>query len=254
MDLRRLLIAMLLIMTLSSARTKAVTLDCKQEISANCAANLHNYPLFDTEYKLAANYLPILALRGLANAELYKDKKSAHLERYFYIKDLQGNFSKPYETIVLDIQVKGHGIIGREVIATGKLNEFTLEYKNKMGFSLPRNARMDVSARLDGISILDLDIKSDGTLMTNTVLGSFLNQDVNYQTKHRDTSGLLSGHKYTLHTEGIDQESDHFTVRTLGKIGSSTIYGKGGIVSPNYYQFEENYGPVLVKTKLTIKP
>ena len=238
--------------TVNPLRSNAAGFNCKQEISADCAANLHNYPLFDTEYKLAANYLPILALRGLAHAEVYKDKKSAHIERYFYIKDLQGNFGKPYETLILDITVHGHGIIGREIRATGKLNEFTLEYVNKMGFSLPRNAHMKVSARLDDIKILELDVESDGSLMTNTVDGLFLNQSVDYETKLRDTSGLLSGHRYTLHTAGIDSKVTSFAVQTQGKIGSSSIYGKGGMLRDNYYEFEESYGPVLVKTKLTI--
>ena len=254
MSFKSLFIAAILLMVFSPANAQNPMGICQQELSTGCVANLHNYPLFDTEYKLAANYLPILALRGLAHAELYKDKKSAHLERYFYIKDLQGDFSKPYETIILDIDVKGHGIIGREITAIGKLNEFDLKYVNDMGFSLPRNAHMKVSARLDGIKILELNIRSDGTLMTNTVNGLFLNQNVDYQTKLRETSGILSGHKYTLHTEGIDLETTNFTVRTLGKIGSSNIYGKGGIVRANYYEFEENYGPVLVKTKLTIRP
>ncbi len=214
---------------------------------------LHNYPLFDNEYKLAANYLPILALRGLAHADIYKNKKSAHLERYYYVKDLQGKFSKPYQTLILDIDVKGHGFIGREVNAKGKLNEYDLEYNNQLSFSLPRKANMKVIARLDDIKILDLDIKSDGTTMTNNVVGLFLGEKVNYQTTLRDTEGVLGGHKYTIHTEGSHPDVCSFEATTKGIIGSTEIYGKGRMIKANYYEFEENYGPILVKTKLTIK-
>lgn len=226
---------------------------CGEEISPSCTANLHNYPLFDTEYKLAANYLPVLALRALAHAEVYKDKKSSHLERYYYVKDLQGKFSKPYQTLILDIDVKGHGFIGREVSAKGKLNEFDLIYDNKLSFSLPRKASMKATARLDGIQILDLNIKSDGITMTNDIEGSFLGQEVQYKTNLRDTEGILGGYKYKLHTEGIHPDAFSFETTTQGTIGSTGIYGKGRLVKPNYYEFEESYGPILIKTKLTIK-
>ncbi len=236
-----------------AASAQPMVPSCQQELSASCIANLHNYPLFDTEYKLAANYIPILPLRALVHADVYKEKKTAHLERYFYIKDLQGKFSKPYETLILDIEVRAKGLLGREVIAKGKLNEFDVEYLNTMSFSLPRNAQMKVSAKLDKIKILDLIIKSDGKLMKNEVSGSFLGKDVLYNTIWRETEGMLADIKYTLHTEGVDKEPHRFTAITRGKIGSTDINGQGKLVKANYYEFTENYGPVQIKSYLTIK-
>ncbi len=244
MRLKSLLITAILLIAFSPANAKTVL----------GIPELYNHPLFNTEYKLAANYVPILALRGLAHAEVYKDKKSAHLERYFYIKDSQGKLGKPYETIVLDITVKGHGIIGRSINAIGKLNEFDLEYTNNMGFSLPRNAHMEIAAKLDGIKILDLDVQSDGTNMTNKVEGLFIGEKVKYQTILRDTLGTLANYKYALHTEGTPPDPCSFETVTKGIIGNTAINGKGQMIRVGYYEFEETYGPIVVKTKLTINP
>jgi hypothetical protein len=65
---------------------------CGQELE-RCMENIQNYPLFDTEYKIAANYIPILALRAFAHAEVYKEKKPSRLIREYYVKILQANLA-----------------------------------------------------------------------------------------------------------------------------------------------------------------
>lgn len=217
-----------------------------------CIQNIQNYPLFDTKYKIAANYIPILAPRAFAHAEIYKEKKKCKLERLYYIKNLEGQFSEPYQTTILNIEVKNHGLFGRKIVATGKLNDFNLEYENIVGASLPRNAAMKVKASIEGIEILDLKIKSDGNAQTNEVQGSFFAKEVNYLTKWRDSNGCLANIDYKVHTEGLDIETDNFKVVTRGSIGNHEIFGHGNMPKPNYYEFEEHYGPILVKSKLWI--
>lgn len=219
-----------------------------------CVENLTKHALFNTDYKISAHYLPILPLRAIAHASVIKDKKSAHLERYFYYKDASGKASaNPFETIILDINVSAIGIFGRKIIAQGKLNEYPLYYENILHGVFPKNAQMQASATLDGIEILDLDITSDGTKMTNVVKGRFLGKLVDYNTQWRETDGLLAGHAYKLHTEGLVNEIKEFKAVTSGTLGSAKISGECNLIKPNYYESEEHYGPILVKTKLTIK-
>lgn len=219
-----------------------------------CSENLTKHSLFNTEYKISAHYLPILPLRAIAHASLIKDKKTARLERYFYYKDASGKISaNPFETIILDISVSAIGIFGRKIIAQGKLNEYPLYYENILHGVFPKNAQMQVSATLDGIEILDLDITSDGTKMTNVVKGKFLAKLVDYHTEWRETNGLLAGHAYKLHTEGLVNEPSKFKAVTSGTIGSAKINGEVNLVKANYYESEENYGPILVITKISVK-
>lgn len=217
-----------------------------------CQENLQNYPLFDTPYKVASNYLPILPIRAFAHAEIYKDKKSCKLERLYYVKNLEAEFAEPYQKTILDIEVHNHGLFGRRIIATGKLNEFDLEYENKIGASLPRNASMKVVAKLAGVEFLNLHIKSDGKKNTNKVEGTYFAKEVKYQTEWRDTNGSLASLDYKLHTEGLHNEVDHFRAITRGSINEYEIFGHGTMVKPNYYEFEEHYGPIVVKSKLWI--
>lgn len=217
-----------------------------------CEVNLQNYPLFDTPYKVAANYLPILPIRAFAHAGIYKDKKSCKLERLYYVKNLEAEFAEPYQKTTLDIEVKGHGFFGRKIVATGKLNEFDLEYENKIGASLPRNASMKVQAKLAGVEFLKLRIKSDGNKNTNEVEGSFFTKEVKYLTEWRDTNGSLANLDYKLHTEGLHKEVDNFHVITRGSIDDYEIFGHGTMIKPNYYEFDEHYGPIIVKSKLWI--
>ena len=227
---------------------------CGSELE-RCIENIQNYPLFDTEYKIAANYVPILALRAMAHANIYREKKPCRLERDYFVKNLSGELSKAYQRTELDIEVKGHGFLGRKIIAHGKLNEFELEYENKISASLPRNGNMKVEAKLEGVKFLELKIKSCGTKNTNEVVGDFFAKHVDYSTEHRDSNGMLAGLNYKIHTEGLHQEQeDKFQVVTNGFIGEHEIFGHGSMIRDNYYEFEEHYGPILVKSKLWIEP
>lgn len=217
-----------------------------------CVQNLTNYPLFDNPHLIAANYVPILPLRAFAHADIYKAKKNLRMVREFYVRDLAGNFSKPYEKIDLLVTVKAKGLFGREILASGTLNEFQLEYKNIATFSLPKNAHMKVEASLDGLPILDLDVVSDGNKMTNKVQGSFLGKTVDYLTEWRETKGTLAGHSYNLHTEGVTKEPERFKAVTKGKINSTEISGTCEMLEKNHYKSIENYGPILVKTDIRV--
>lgn len=247
-----ILSALALLLSASSAHALSSTL-CSN-LPSPCTENLTKHSLFNTEYKISAHYLPILPLRAIAHASLIKDKKSARLERYFYYKDASGKISgNPFETITLDITVSAIGLLGRKIIAQGKLNEYSLYYENILHGVFPKNAQMQVRATLDGIEILDLDIASDGTKMTNTVKGTFLSKNTDYNTEWRDTSGVLAGHSYKIHTEGVVNELAEFKAITSGTIASAKIGGECNLIKTKYYESEEHYGPILVKSKLTIK-
>jgi len=221
----------------------------------DCSRYLAHHPLFDTDYKLAANYVPILALRALAHAEVYKDKKPFHIERYFFVKDLSGSdkLTKAYETIILDGEINGFGIFNRKIKVKGTLNEHDIDYINEMSFSLPRKAHMKIKAVIDDIPFLDLLIKSCGTAMTNDVEGTLFTKEVKYHTSWRDTEGLLAGLEYQITATGVVKEETDFYATLLGSIGNYPIKGTIKLVKPGYYESIEEYGPILVKTFITVK-
>lgn len=222
--------------------------------STNCCQALIDNELFDTEYELSANYLPILPLRAMVQADIYKEKKSLTMDRKYYLKNADGNYGEPYQKTFLNITVKNSGILGREVIAEGTINNYTLKYRNIMGFSLPKKAHMKVNATLDGVPILELVVHSDGDKMTNRVQGTFFNKEVNYQTQWRETKGTLAGTPYLLHTEGLIKEKETFKAITKGNIGNSAIKGEVHMVgnSNNNFESTEYYGPIMVKTKINV--
>ncbi len=213
---------------------------------ASLSNNLLNDPLFDSDYKIAAHYVPALALRALAHAEVYQKKRKAYLERTF---TLQGNV---YETWKIHIQVEGDGLFKRKVSAKGFIGNLPLSYENEIACSLPKNANMKVSAKLDGQPILNLTINSDGNKMTNYIGGNFLGRAVAYKTSWRDTIGTLAGFAYNMHVEGVKNEANDFKVVSKGNIGASEIKGEGILIKKDHYEFTEHYGPILIKSKLIV--
>lgn len=244
---------LLIMMIFSMGTAQAKKAICPAKTNQDCANYLQNYPLFDTEYKRAANYVPVLALRALAHAEVYKEKKPFHLERHYYVTNLTGELGKAYQTVVLDGEIGGFGIFSRSIKAKGKLNEFDLEYENHMSFSLPRSASMKVNAKIDDIEFLNLKIHSDGNEMTNDVEGTFFAKQVGYHTHWRDTEGTLAGNDYKIHAAGVNKEEDSFQVTLDGKIGNHSITGSGRMIAENQYETVEVYGPITVKTFITVK-
>jgi hypothetical protein len=240
------------IITLANLSQVKATLCSKEVPKTECSKGLANYPLFDTPYKLHANYLPILALRALAHGDIYKEKKKFSLERYYFVKNTSGAFQEHYAKLIGSGEVSGHGFIGRKISFQGKLNEFPFEYENKMTFSLPKRARMNIKAELDGIRFLELEIHSDGDKMTNDVEGTFFTKKVKYHTEHRDSEGILADLPYKLHTEGKVKEADNFHTVTEGSIGEYKISGSGNLTAYNKYLTIEHYGPIMVKTYITV--
>lgn len=226
---------------------------------SDCSENIIHYPLFDTDYKIAANYAPILGLRALSHGNIYRKKKKFHLERFFYVKDLTGKLGKPYESLIVDGEVKGTGLLSRRITAHGKLNEFDFEYINDASVSFTRKAKLTIVARVDKFLILDLEVNSKASDLSNVVKGSFFGKKVDYTTKWRDTDGILAGIPYKVHTQGTvyeDEEEVHaseaFGVETKGSIGEYEISGSGKMTTEGYYQTSESYGPIVVKTFITI--
>lgn len=243
------------------------------ETSAPSSA-IANHPLFDTPYKAAANYLPVLALRALGSTEIYRKKGSAHLVRRFYVRSLQGKLGEPYETMVLDIEVSGKGLFGRVAKAYGRINDLDLYYENEASFGLPKKAYMNAYASLDGFELVKLKIESDGDKLINKVAGNYLSKETNYQTLWRNTTGLLAGLNYKLFVEGsggttvpCDKTNEHtaycqeyakhktktlYEAKSSGTIAGYNISGWVRETSPDHFEAEEYYGPIVVKTLLDV--
>lgn len=244
---------LLTIVLLNNSSALALARICPEKKSnTECAKALINYPLFDTPYKLAANYIPILPLRALAHGEIYREKKTFKLERYYYVKNISGAFGEPYAKLIGSGKVSGSGIIGRKVSFDGHLNEFKVKYLIKMSFSLPKKAKMKVSASIDDIDFLELIIRSDGDAMTNDVEGTFFGKTVKYHTHHRDTDGTLAGQHYKLHTEGKVKEEGNFHAITKGGYAGHSISGSVVLTAYNKYYSTEYYGPIMVKSYITV--
>ena len=226
---------------------------CEKDLSkTECSKTLIHYPLFDTPYKLLANYVPILPLRALAHGNIYKEKKAFKLERYYYVANISGSFKDPYAKLIGEGEVKGVGFFGRKINFKGMLNDFQVIYENRVTPSLPKRASMKVSATVDDVTFLDLLIKSDKDEMTNDVEGSFFGKEVKYHTYWRDTEGIIAGHKYKIHTEGKVKEKAKFAADTEGTIGEYDIHGNIEMIAPGKYFSSEHYGPILVKTYVTV--
>ena len=236
---------------LSANKAEALLCDTSKS-KTDCSKELIHYPLFDTPYKVHANYVPILALRALAHGNIYKEKKSFNLERYFYVKNIGGAFDDYYAKLVGSGEVGGHGFIGRKITFKGQLNEFPIEYENTMSFSLPKKAKMKVKADIDGIRFLDIEVKSDGDAMTNDVEGTYFGQEVKYHTAHRDSDGILAGLPYKLHTEGKVKEPEAFYAITEGSIENYKIKGEVQMLEKAKYLSTEYYGPIMVKTYINV--
>lgn len=218
----------------------------KAEMSCSDALLTNN--LFNSDYKIAANYVPVLPLRAFAHAEIYKHKKKLNLKREFFYNSA----AKAYATMNLNIEVNGKGFLGREIIATGTLNEHKVEYFNEVKPYLPRNVDMKVIAKLDGIRVLELDVASDGTKMTNIVKGKFFNREVNYSTNWRNTKGVLAGLNYEIYAEGVEKEKTSFRAISKGHIQSQSISGSCQMIESNLYRCQEQYGPISIKTEIKI--
>lgn len=218
----------------------------KAEMSCSDALLTNN--LFNSDAKIAANYIPVLPLRAFAHAEIYKDKKRLAFKREFFYNSA----AKAYATMNLNIEVNGKGFLGREIIATGTLNEHKVEYFNEVKPYLPRNVDMKVIAKLDGIRVLELDVESDGTKMTNIVKGKFFNREVNYSTNWRNTKGVLAGLNYEIYAEGVEKEKTSFRAISKGRVQSQSISGSCQMVESNLYRCQEQYGPISIKTEIKV--
>ena len=218
----------------------------KAEMSCSDALLTNN--LFNSDAKIAANYIPVLPLRAFAHAEIYKDKKRLAFKREFFYNSA----AKAYATMNLNIEVSGKGFLGREIIATGTLNEHKVEYFNEVKPYLPRNVDMKVIAKLDGIRVLELDVESDGTKMTNIVKGKFFNREVNYSTNWRNTKGVLAGLNYEIYAEGVEKEKTSFRAISKGHIQSQSISGSCQMIESNLYRCQEQYGPISIKTEIKV--
>ncbi len=265
-----LILVLIISATIAHVKAKTKTL-CESETTAKTSA-IANHPLFDTPYKAAANYLPVLALRALGSTEIYRKKGHARIVRNYYVRSLQGKLGEPYETMTLNIEVKAKGLFGRVAIGTGTINDLDLYYENHASFGLPRRVYMDSFASLDGCEFLKLKVVTDGDKLINDVTGTYLSKTTNYKTEWRNTNGMLAGYNYQITAEGnsanamlcdkSNQDSAYCKEHSKGKEGSLYEAKSSGLIAgykitgwiketrPNHFESEENYGPILVKTTL----
>ncbi len=263
-----LILVLIISATIAHVTAKTKTL-CESETAAKVSA-IANHPLFDTPYKAAANYVPVLALRALNSTEIYRKKGHARIVRNYYVRSLQGKLGEPYETMILNIEIKAKGLFGRVAIGTGTLNDLDLYYENHASFGLPRRVYMDSFASLDGCELMKFKVETDGDKMTNNLSGHFLSKATNYKTNWRTTTGLLANSAYNMVVEangtntipcGKDnQDAAHckdsaktktlFEGKSSGSIAGYTISGWIKETRPNHFESEEYYGPILVKTTL----
>ncbi len=245
---------------------------CESNLKSGAA--LANHPLFDTPYKAAANYIPVLIVRALGSTEIYRKKGHAHLTRSFHVRNLQGKLAEPYETMVIDIEVAGKGLFGRIGRAHGFINDLEVNYENIASFGLPKKAFLNVIASLDGCEMMKYKVQSDGDKLTNDVDGVFLGQAVKYHTQWRNTSGTLAGTNYQLNVEGNgkgslpcdkenidssyckehknDKKTNLYSAKSNGKIGSYMISGWLKETRTGHFESEEIYGPIVVKSTLDV--
>jgi hypothetical protein len=224
---------------------------CQTEKEATLVKTLSQYPLFDTSYKLAANYSPVLLLRALAESNIYKKKGIAYIKREFFIKNLSGKLGGAFEIWDLELRVEAMGLLGRKLIATGKINQLDLYYENKITGKLNNTASMDIRAYLEGCEFLKLNVESKKSDETNLVKGLFFGKTVDYKTVWRNTEGVLANLPYKIYVEGTNE--DTFKLLSTGKIDAYNISGKGEKVSENKYLMEEYYGPLYIKTELLVE-
>ena len=200
---------------------------------------------------MAANYTPVLVLRAIANSRIYQEKGKARIVRNYYLSNTTGKLTQAYQKMVYDIDVKGKGIFGRKIIATGTINDLNFDYTSKVSFTLSKKAHMDINARLEGCDFLQLEVFSNGEKKTNKVLGKFLGKQVDYFTKWRDTEGVLGTHLYSMYVEGKKQDGRFYGI-SKGTIGEFLIKGVAKETSKHHYEIEESYGPVIVKTSVLV--
>ncbi len=257
---------LVLLSSSSSAKNKIMCeLNPNTEISA-----IANHPLFDTPYKAAANYIPVMPLRALASTELLRKKGTARMVRNFYVRNLQGKLAEPYETMTMDLEVSSRGLFGRTIKGTGRINDLDLYYENQMSFRLPKKIYMEAFARLDGCEMMKLKIETDGDKLTNDVRGLYLGKKTDYHTDWRTTTGFLAGSNYEMIAEGIskggvpcdkhnqntaackehanDKPSTLYVGKSSGKVAGQMINGWVRETRANHFEAEENYGPIVVKT------
>lgn len=264
---------LLLLALISGALVLHATAKPKTLCETNTAsAAIANHPLFDTPYKAAANYSPVLALRALGSTEIYRKKGNAHLIRKFYVGNLQGKLGEPFETMVLDLEVSAKGLFGRVAKGFGHINDLDLYYENEASFGLPKRAYMNAYASLDGCELMKLKTDSDGDKLINKVSGNYLSRVIDYQTQWRSSSGLLAGYQYQINVEGsggttvpCDKSNQHtvfcqehgkskspYQGKSSGTIAGYKISGWIRETSPDYFEGEEYYGPIVIKTVLDI--
>ena len=213
--------------------------------------------LVDTPYKLAAHYLPPMLLRALIESHFYRSKRKAHYERTIYLPSSEAGTKTltsdalELEKLSLDLEAKGLGLLGRKITAKGKLNNLNLSFFSEMKFKISKHGTQDIKSTLGGLDFINIKVVTDGKAETNDVTGTLLDREVDYHTKYRDTEGKLAKFDYKLHVQGI-HDKPLYEVSSNGHIGDYKIKGFGRAIEKDVYEFEENYGPLLIKSTLRV--
>jgi len=213
--------------------------------------------LVDTPYKLAAHYFPPMLLRALIESHFYRSKKKAHYERIIYLPSSEAGTKVlnkdvlELEKLVLDLDARGLGLLGRKITAKGKLNNLNLNFSSEMRFKISKKGTQEIKSSLGGLDFINIEVVTDGKAETNDITGMLLGRELDYQTKYRDTEGRLGKFDFKLHVQGV-HDKPLYEVNTEGYIGDYKIKGFGKAIEKDLYEFEENYGPLLIKSTLRV--
>lgn len=205
--------------------------------------------LVSKPYRLAAHYLPVLE-KALTQVRVPFKAKKLRVERYIYDSSLE---SSPSEKLIADVDIKKKGMLGQLITAKGKLNDMDLKYKNHFKFSITGKGTMDVESSLAGEEFIKLRISANKRKATTDVAGAVMGKEVQYFSDESTTEGFIAEHPYKVSFNSIkNKKGELVQIITKGNIGDYAITGEGHRISENQYAIEEHYGPLLIKTVITV--
>lgn len=208
--------------------------------------------LVDTPYKQAAKYMPVLE-RALTLCKVPFKAKEMRVERLVY--DLRNDSSipgDPVEKLIADINIERNGLLGQVITAKGKLNDWDLSYINDFKFSIFGKGTMKIESTLANKPFINLDIFSNKRSKLVDVNGNLFGRKTQYCTKTSSTEGYIDSQPYKVEVEDVKKNGEVVAIRSKGSIGSYEIKGHGRKINDNYYEIEEYYGPLFIKTKVQI--
>lgn len=204
----------------------------------------------DTPYKMAAHYLPVIVQRAMMTCKVPYKAKKAYIEQLVYES---ATSAEPMERIVAEINIERKSMFSQMITAVGKLNDLDLRYKNLFKFSLARKGNMQIESVVGGEKFIDLSLDANKNTSITQISGKLMDNDVSSLTQANSTSGTLGKYPYNIAVEDIkDKRGKLIAIKSSGSIAGYKIEGKGFARSKGFYEIEEHYGPLLVKTTVKL--